>query len=237
MRPVLLTVDDDPNVLRAIERDLRQKYGSRFRILKTDSGQKALELVKRLKLRNETLALLLVDQRMPRMTGVAFLEQAMNVFPNAKRVLLTAYADTEAAIRSINKAKIDYYLMKPWDPPGEHLYPILDDLLDDWWALAKPPFEGIRVIGLRWSPKSYEVKYFLARNGIPYQWLDMEANEEAHKLVSYLESTSKNGSPGSPPTAPTIATNVSSFSILENNKMDNNNNNNNSSPSSTESTS
>ena len=149
MKPVLLTVDDDPNVLRAIERDLRQQYGNRFRILKTDSGQKALELVKQLKLRNEALALLLVDQRMPHMSGVVFLEQAMNIFPDAKRVLLTAYADTEAAIRSINKAKIDYYMMKPWDPPQEYLYPILDDLLDDWWASFKHPFEGIRIVGLR----------------------------------------------------------------------------------------
>src|SRR5918999_338826 len=218
MRPVLLTVDDDPNVLRAIERDLRQRYGNRFRILKTDSGQKALELVKRLKLRNETLALLLVDQRMPRMTGVAFLEQPMNVFPNAKRVLLTAYADTEAAIRSINKAKIDYYLMKPWDPPQEILYPILDDLLDDWWASFKHPFEGIRVIGLRWSPKSYEVKYFLARNGIPYQWLDFEADEEARHLVSYVESTSKSkDSDFINATATTSTTGSNSFSVSNNN--------------------
>src|SRR5215213_7083165 len=229
MRPVLLTVDDDLNVLRAIERDLRQQYGSRFRILKTDSGQKALELVKQLKLRNEALALLLVDQRMPHMSGVVFLEQAMHIFPEAKRILLTAYADTDAAIRSINKAKIDYYLMKPWDPPEEHLYPILDDLLDDWWALVKPPFEGIRIIGLRWSPKSYDVKHFLARSGIPYQWLDIEANEEAHKLVSYLELTSKNGSSGSPSTLPKIATSNSPFSILENKKTGNNDNNNSSS--------
>jgi thioredoxin reductase (NADPH) len=226
MRPVLLTVDDDPNVLRAIERDLRQKYGSRFRILKTDSGQKALELVKQLKLRNETLALLLVDQRMPQMSGVAFLEQAMNIFPNAKRVLLTAYADTEAAIRSINKAKIDYYLMKPWDPPQEILYPILDDLLDDWWASFKPPFEGIRVIGLRWSPKSYEVKYFLARNGIPYQWLDLEGDEEARRLVSYVESTSKNEHSNFINAATTTTTTnpSSSFSVLDHSKTANNNN-------------
>jgi thioredoxin reductase (NADPH) len=192
MKPVLLIVDDDQNVLKAIERDLRQQYGSRFRILKTDSGLRALELVKRLKLRNEALALLLVDQRMPHMSGVVFLEQAMNIFPDAKRVLLTAYADTEAAIRSINKAKIDYYMMKPWDPPQEYLYPILDDLLDDWWASFKHPFEGIRIIGLRWSPKLYEIKCFLARNGIPYQWLDLEGDEEARRLVSYAESTSKN---------------------------------------------
>ncbi|MGA9166768.1 MAG: FAD-dependent oxidoreductase [Nitrososphaeraceae archaeon] len=189
MRPVLLTVDDNPQVVRAIERDLRRQYGKRFRVLKSESGQEALRLVKKLKLRNEILALLLADQRMPQMSGVSLLEEVMNIFPEAKRVLLTAYADTEAAIRSINKAKIDYYLMKPWDPPEEQLYPILDDLLDDWWALAKPPFEGIRVIGLRWSPKSYDVKHFLARNGIPYQWLDIEGDQEARRLVSIASST------------------------------------------------
>src|SRR5918993_4814198 len=221
MRPVLLTVDDDPNVLRAIERDLRQQYGSRFRILKTDSGQKALELVKQLKLRNEPLALLLVDQRMPHMSGVVFLEEAMNIFPDVKRVLLTAYADTEAAIRSINKAKIDYYLMKPWDPPEEHLYPILDDLLDDWWASFKHPFEGIRVVGLRWSPKSYEVKYILARNGIPYQWLDFEGDEEAPRLVSYVESTGKNEHSNFINAATTNP--GSSFSVLDHNKTENDN--------------
>src|SRR5215210_4574085 len=225
MKPVLLTVDDDPNVLRAIERDLRQQYGNRFRILKTDSGQRALELVKQLKLRNEALALLLVDQRMPHMSGVVFLEQAMNIFPDAKRVLLTAYADTEAAIRSINKAKIDYYMMKPWDPPQEYLYPILDDLLDDWWASFKHPFEGIRIIGLRWSPKSYEVKYFLARNGIPYQWLDLEGDEEARHLVSYVESTSKNEHSNFINAATTTTTNPSSsFSVLDHSKTENNDN-------------
>jgi thioredoxin reductase (NADPH) len=222
MRPVLLTVDDDAQVVRAIERDLRQHYGGHFRVLKAESGQMALQLLKQLKLRNEALALLLVDQRMPHLSGVDFLEKAMNIFPEAKRVLLTAYADTEAAIRSINKAKIDYYLMKPWDPPEEHLYPILDDLLDDWWAVAKPQFEGIRIIGLRWSPKSYDVKYFLGRNGIPYQWLDIEASEEAHKLVSYLESTGKNGGSGYHSVVSTTATSSSSFSILDNKKADNN---------------
>jgi thioredoxin reductase (NADPH) len=234
-RPVLLTVDDDPQVVRAIGRDLRQQYGKRFRILKTESGQKALGLVKQLKLQNEIVALLLVDQRMPQMSGVEFLEQSMNIFPEAKRVLLTAYADTEAAIRSINKAKIDYYLMKPWDPPEEHLYPILDDLLDDWWASFKPPFEGIRVIGLRWSPKSYEVKRFLARNGIPYQWLDIEA-DEARRLVSYVDSTGKGERSGYTTTKITT-TPSSSISTLDHNKTENGSNNNaspliNSSPSS-----
>lgn len=188
MRPVLLTVDDNPQVVAAIERDLRQRYGKRFSVLKRESGQNALRLLKQLKVRNEIVALLLVDQRMPEMSGVELLEQSINIFPDAKRVLLTAYADTEAAIRSINKAKIEYYLMKPWDPPEEHLYPILDDLLDDWWASFKPPFEGIRVIGLRWSSKSYEVNHFLAGNGIPYQWLDIET-DEARRLVSYVDST------------------------------------------------
>jgi thioredoxin reductase (NADPH) len=197
MRPVLLTVDDNPQVVRAIERDLRRQYGKRFRVLKAESGQEALRLVKKLKLRNEILALLLADQRMPQMSGVSLLEEVMNIFPEAKRILLTAYADTEAAIRSINKAKIDYYLMKPWDPPEEQLYPILDDLLDDWWALTKPPFEGIRIIGLRWSPKSYDVKHFLARNGIPYQWLDIEGDQEARRLVSIASSTKSGKSPNS----------------------------------------
>ena len=190
MRPVLLTVDDDPQVVEAIKRDLRHQYGKRFRILKAGSGQKALELVKQLKLRNEIVALLLVDQRMPQMSGVELLEQSIDIFPEAKRVLLTAYADTEAAIRSINKAKIDYYLMKPWDPPEEFLYPILDDLLDDWWSSFKPPYGGIKVIGMRWSPRSYDVKHFLARNGIPYQWLDIES-DEGRRLVSFVASTNK----------------------------------------------
>lgn len=238
MRPVLLTVDDDANVLRAVERDLRQRYGKRFHILKADSGEKALELVKQLKVRNETLALLLVDQRMPYMSGVVFLEQAMNIFPDAKRVLLTAYADTEAAIRSINKAKIDYYLMKPWDPPEEHFYPILDDILDDWWSSFKHPFDGIRVIGLRWSPKSYEVKYFLARNGIPYQWLDFEGDEEAQRLVAYVESTGKSEQPkfiNATTTATTTTSPATSFSVLDHDRTENNNNSVSSSISSTSS--
>ena len=216
MRPVLLTVDDNPQVVRVVERDLKQQYGKRYTVLKAESGQEALKLVKKLKLQNELLALLLADQRMPDMSGVSLIEDVIDIFPEAKRVLLTAYADTEAAIRSINKAKIDYYLLKPWDPPEVHMYPILDDLLDDWWASAKPPFEGIKIVGLRWSPKSYEIKHFLARNGIPYQWFDMEANEEGHKLVSYLESTSKDHD--SHPTVPAIENNVNALSIVETDK-------------------
>ena len=136
MKPVMIIIDDDPQVLRAVEIDLRQKYGDRFRILKANSGATALDILRQLKLRNEPPALFLVDQRMPHMTGVEFLEQAMEIYPDAKRVLLTAYADTDAAIRSINKAKIDYYLMKPWDPPEENLYPVISDLLDDWMDTA-----------------------------------------------------------------------------------------------------
>lgn len=187
-KPVLLTVDDDPEVLQAVARDLRGEYGSRFRIIRADSGAAALETLKQLKLRNETVALFLVDQRMPQMSGVEFIEQAILLFPEAKRVLLTAYADTNAAIRAINTANIDYYLMKPWEPPQERLYPVLNDLLDDWQAHVRSPFEGIRVIGDRWNPYSHQVKDFLARNQVPYQWLDIELEPEAQRLFSYAES-------------------------------------------------
>ena len=186
-KPVILTVDDDPEVLQAVARDLRQEYGDRFRVLRAESGAIALETLEQLKLRNQTVALFLVDQRMPQMSGVEFLEQALEMFPEAKRSLLTAYADTDAAIRAINTTKIDYYLMKPWDPPEERLYPVLNDLLDDWQATFHPPFEGIRVIGNRWSPSSHQVKDFLARNQVPYQWLDIELSEEAQNLVEYAE--------------------------------------------------
>jgi thioredoxin reductase (NADPH) len=184
-KPVILTVDDDPEVLQAIARDLRSQYGARFRVVRADSGQSAVEVVQQLKLRNEPIALFLVDQRMPQMSGVEFLEQALPIFPQAKRALLTAYADTDAAIQAINSTQIDYYLLKPWDPPQERLFPVLDDLLDDWLASFRPPFEGIRVIGNRWSPQSHEMKDFLARNQIPYQWLDIELSEEARKLADF----------------------------------------------------
>ncbi len=189
MKPVLLTVDDEPQVLIAIEHDLKQRYGNRFRILQASTGQKGLDLTKQLKLSNELVALFLVDQRMPDMKGVEFMQHTMNMFPEAKRILLTLYEESQAVITSINNVKIDYYLTKPWDPPEEHLYPILDDLLDDWWASIRPPFEGIKVIGVRWSPRSHELKEFLARNGIPYQWLDIEGDQEARRLVSIANST------------------------------------------------
>jgi thioredoxin reductase (NADPH) len=186
-KPVILAVDDDPQVLRAVERDLRRKYAREYRVLRADSGESALDALDKLKLRGDPVALFLVDQRMPRMTGVEFLEKAVEMFPDAKRDLLTAYADTDAAIRAINEVGLDYYLQKPWDPPEEHLYPILDDQLDDWQADFKPPFEGVRVIGDRWSPDSHRVRDFLARNRVPYRWLDVESSEEAREIVERLD--------------------------------------------------
>ena len=176
-KPALLAVDDDSEVLRAVERDLRRKYGGAYRVLRADSGTSALETLKQLQLRNESVALLLVDQRMPHLSGVEFLERALKLFPQTKRVLLTAYADTTAAIQAINAVHVDYYLLKPWDPPEQNLYPVLDDLLDDWQASYHPPFEGLRVVGHRWSPYSHAIKDFLGRNQVPYGWMDVEASE------------------------------------------------------------
>src|SRR5215211_1921175 len=189
-KPVLLAVDDDREVLRAVERDLRRKYAGDYRVLRAGSGPEALEIVRELKIRNNSIALFLIDQRMPGMSGVEFLEQAIVLYPDAKRVLLTAYADTDAAIAAINEAGINHYLLKPWDPPEENLYPILDDLLEDWQASFPPPFEGIRVLGNRWSPASHNIKDFLARNHVPYQWMDIEttaADPEVRDLVQLLE--------------------------------------------------
>ncbi len=177
-RPVILVVDDDPEVLRAVDRDLRRVYGGDYRILSADSGAAALDALQKLKLRNHPVALYLADQRMPGMTGVEFLEKAREINIGAKRVLLTAYADTDAAIRAINQVRLDHYLMKPWDPPEEHLYPVLNDLLADWQASFRPPFEGIRIVGYRWSPKVHELRDFLGRNLVPYQSVDPENNEE-----------------------------------------------------------
>ncbi|HEX4341837.1 MAG TPA: response regulator, partial [Verrucomicrobiae bacterium] len=182
-KPVIWTVDDDPDVLRAIERDLRRQYGDRYKIISADSGASALEAVKQLKLRSETVALFLADQRMPRMTGVEFLEKAVEYYPDAKRALLTAYADTDAAIRAINSVQIDHYLMKPWDPPEERLFGVVDDLLDDWQASYHPVFEGVRVLGHRWSPQSNEIRDFLGRNFVPHQWLNVETDEVAKQLL------------------------------------------------------
>ncbi len=187
-KPILLSVDDDADVLRAIERDLRSQYGADYRVLGSGSPEGALDLLKQLKLRNDSVALLLADQRMPRIDGVHFLQEAMGIYPEAKRALLTAYADTTAAIGAINQASIHYFFMKPWDPPSEHLYPQLDDLLGDWQASHHPAYSGIRVLGTRWSPKSYELRDFLARNHIPYQWIDAEISASDPETKLLLES-------------------------------------------------
>ena len=182
-KPVIFSIDDDPSVLSAVERDLRAHYGQDYRIIPINSGKAALDYLKKLLQRNETVALFLVDQRMPGMNGVEFLEQAILTYPQAKRVLLTAYADTEAAISSINEVGLDYYLMKPWHPPEDRLYPILDELLEDWKMHVRLPYEGIRIAGTLWSLPSHEVKDFLTRNQIPYQWLDIDKDSNARQMV------------------------------------------------------
>jgi thioredoxin reductase (NADPH) len=183
IKTTIIAVDDDQAVLNSVERDLRQKYGRDYRIVKADSGAAALDVVRQLKQRDDTVALFVVDQRMPHMTGIQFLEKAIQFFPDARKVLLTAYADTEAAINAINKAGLDYYLMKPWNPPEEHLYPVLDGLLDEWRTNVRPPFEGIRVVGTLWSPTCHDLKDFLVRNSIPYIWLDVERDAQACRLM------------------------------------------------------
>jgi thioredoxin reductase (NADPH) len=182
-KPIIMTIDDEPHVLNAIARDLQAHYQNDYRIVKAGSGIDALETVQEFKRRNDPIALLLADQRMPSMSGVEFLEEAIKLYPESKRVLLTAYADTDAAIASINALDLDYYLMKPWDPPEERLYPVLDDLLGDWVASVPVPYDGIRVAGTLWSARSHDVKEFLARSQIPYQWLDIEKDVEALGIV------------------------------------------------------
>jgi thioredoxin reductase (NADPH) len=191
-KPVLLTVDDDTDVLKSIERDLRKHYGADYRVLSANSGLVALDLLEKVKARNEPMALFLVDHRMPQMTGIEFLARAIKLYPEPKRVLLTAYADTEAAIRAINEVRLNHYLLKPWDPPEQNLYPVLDDLLEDWRAGFRPPFEGLRVLGTRWSPKSYELREFLARNQVPYQWLDIEAVNQDPEIKRILDTIPAN---------------------------------------------
>src|ERR1700752_227431 len=187
-KPVIFTIDDDSSVLNSVERDLRARYGQNYRILPIDSGQAALDYLKKLEQRNETVALFLVDQRMPEMSGVEFLSEAIKTYPQAKRVLLTAYADTQAAIDSINEVGLDYYLMKPWHPPEERLYPILNELLEDWKIRVRLPYEGIRVAGTLWSLSTHQVKDFLTRHQIPYQWLDIEKDDKVRKLVEGVSS-------------------------------------------------
>lgn len=192
IKPVIIAVDDEPQVLNAVSRDLRQQYRNNYRIISARSGNEALDAVRQLKQRNAPVALFLADQRMPEVSGTQFLAEARKLYPDARKVLLTAYADTEAAIASINEVELDYYLLKPWDPPEERLYPILDDLLDSWWATVPPPedYESIRVAGTLWSPASHAVKDFLSRNRIPYKWQDIEKDKEALALVESVSESS-----------------------------------------------
>ena len=182
-KPILLTVDDEEQVRNAVERDLMRHYRQNFRVIKASSGAEGLDTVHRLKQRNDAIALFLVDQRMPEMSGTEFLADARKVYPEARKVLLTAYADTEAAISAINTVGLDHYLMKPWTPAEENLYPILDDLISDWEATATLPYEGIRVAGALWSASSHNIKDFLARSQVPYQFLDVERDTDARSLV------------------------------------------------------
>lgn len=182
-KPIIFSIDDDPQVLRSLRNDLRNEYKNDYRIISTDSPQEALQSLPELKKQGEAVALFLSDQRMPDMLGVDFLEKAKTIFPEAKRVLLTAYSDTEAAIRAINNVGLDHYLIKPWDPPREKLYPVLNDLLDDWETNHTPEFHGIKLIGYQYAPKSHEIKDFLAGNLFPYLWLDVESDERAKELL------------------------------------------------------
>jgi thioredoxin reductase (NADPH) len=182
-KQIFIAIDDEPQVLNAVTRDLQAKYQNEYQIMRAASGREALEALEELKRRNSAIALFLVDHRMPSITGIEFLAEAAKLYPETKKVLLTAYADTDVAINSINSINLDYYLMKPWDPPEERLYPILDDLLSDWMNTVPIPYGGIRVVGTLWSAKSHHVKDFLARSQVPYQWLDYEKDEEAKKLI------------------------------------------------------
>lgn len=182
-KPIIFSVDDDPQVLRSLKRDLRNAYKEDYRIISTESANEGLEALEALKKKGEEVALFISDQRMPEMLGVEFLERARPLYPEAKRVLLTAYSDTDAAIKAINDVQLDYYFLKPWDPPKERLYPVLNDLLEEWQVGFKPKFRGIRVVGYNYSPKSHQVKDFLAGNLLPYQWLDIETSPEAKELL------------------------------------------------------
>jgi thioredoxin reductase (NADPH) len=182
-RPIIFSIDDDPQVLRAISRDLKKQYGKEYKIISTESASEALESLTDLKNSSDVVAMFVCDQRMPEMEGVDFLEKAIKIFPDAKRILLTAYTDTEAAIKAINDVQLDYYLMKPWDPPEEKLYPVIDDLLDDWQSDYVPDFKGIKLIGYQFSPQSHSVKDYLASNLVPYRWLDIEKNPDAKEIL------------------------------------------------------
>ncbi|GAB3987121.1 response regulator [Actinoallomurus acanthiterrae] len=186
--PILMTVDDDPSVSRAVARDLRRRYGTDYRVVRADSGADALDALREIKLRGDAVAAILADYRMPNMNGIAFLEQAMDLFPHARRALLTAYADTDAAIQAINVVDVDHYLLKPWDPPEEKLYPVVDALVETWHAVGDRPVEETKLIGHRWSRPSYEVRQFLARNSVPYRWYSVD-EPEASRLLDAAGAT------------------------------------------------
>ncbi|WP_299246674.1 response regulator [uncultured Aquimarina sp.] len=188
-KPIIFALDDDPQVLRAVTRDLKSEYRKKYRVMSTESANDALEALEDLKKKNEVVALFLVDQRMPEMLGVEFLKKAKHFFPDAKKVLLTAYSDTDAAIRAINDVQLDYYLTKPWNPPEEKLYPTLNDLLDTWQINFQPEFDGIKVIGYQYSPKSHDIKDFLSGNLFPFQWLDAETSDKAKEIIELHKLT------------------------------------------------
>ena len=188
-KPVIIAVDDEPEVVQAVQRDLRARYASDYRIVWASGGQEAIDTLRTLALQDTPVALMLVDQRMPGVTGIDVLRETLEIFPAAKRALLTAYADTEAAIRAINDVGLDHYIMKPWDPPDEKLYPILDDLLEDWVAGYRPRFDGLRVIGQQWSRDAHILKAFLARNQIPYRSMDIESDPMAWVLTEEAGAT------------------------------------------------
>ena len=185
-KPVILTIDDDPAVLGAIDRDLRHQYRHEYRVMKASSPSEGLETAQALAARHTPVAMFIVDQRMPEMSGIDLLREAMKLHPNSRRVLLTAYADTEVAIKGINEIGLDHYLMKPWDPPEMRLYPVIDDLLGEWRARTRPTFEGIRVLGSQWSPQSFAAKEFLSRNRVPYEWVDVDQDPAAHTLLESI---------------------------------------------------
>ena len=181
--PLIIIVDDDEQVLRAIQRDVRNEFRDDYRIIATESPVEALDIVKELKLKNETVALIISDHRMPDMEGIELLGLSRDIYPDAKLILLTAYSDIEAAIRAINDVKLDHYLLKPWSPPEEKLYPVMNDLLDEWQSLYKPGREDIRIIGHQWSPKSHRLKEFLSGNLVPYLWMDVEFHPDAGEYI------------------------------------------------------
>lgn len=227
-QPIIFSIDDDAQVLRAITRDLRDHYRNDYRILSTTSAREALDSLLDLKNKSETVALIISDQRMPEMEGVDFFKNAIAFFPDAKRVLLTAYSDTDAAIRAINDIQLDYYLMKPWDPPEERLYPIVNGLLEDWQSSYRPAFKGIKVIGYQFSPKSHDIKEFLSGNLIPFQWLDIETSEEGGQLLKLNNIMTKDlpalfledGSCLVSPPIPTVAEKIGLNPVIRNNMYD-----------------